>query len=61
LDRIKKDTDIQKQINFIRNFMFVLLSVSSLNLIRGTYDFYQTFVNPYNGWGPNKVEIIQNK
>lgn len=53
LDRIKKDTEIQNQINFIRNFMFVLLSVSSLNLLRGTYDFYQTYVNPNNDWGPS--------
>jgi hypothetical protein len=53
LDRIKKDTEIQNQINFIRNFMFVLLTVSGLNLIRGSYDFYQTFVNPNNDWGPS--------
>jgi hypothetical protein len=53
LDRIKKDTEIQNQINFIRNFMFVLLTVSGLNLIRGTYDFYQTYVNPHNDWGPS--------
>jgi hypothetical protein len=53
IDRIKKDTEIQNQINFIRNFMFVLLTVSGLNLIRGTYDFYQTFINPNSGWGPS--------
>jgi len=60
LDRIKKDTDIQRQINFIRNFIFVLFAISGLNLIRGTYDFYQTFINPHSGWGPNKSEIIKN-
>lgn len=59
LDRIKKDTDIQRQINFIRNFMFVLLVVSGLNLARGTYDFYQTFVNPNSGWGPHKVHTTK--
>lgn len=53
LDRIKKDTEIQNQINFIRNFMFVLLTVSALNFIRGSYDFYQTYVNPHNDWGPS--------
>lgn len=60
LDRIKKDTDIQRQINFIRNFMFLMFAVSGLNLIRGTYDFYQTFLNPHSGWGPNKTEVIKN-
>lgn len=57
LDRIKKDTEIQTQINFIRNFMIVLFAISGLNLIRGAYDFYQTFVNPNSGWGPQKVQI----
>lgn len=59
LDRIKKDNDIQRQINLIRNFMFVLLTVSGLNLLRGTYDFYQTFLNPDSGWGPHKVHTIK--
>ena len=53
IDRIKQDASIQKQINFVRNFMFILLAVSGLNLIRGTYDFYQTFINPNNDWGPS--------
>lgn len=53
MDRIKLDNQIQQQITFIRNFLFVLLAVSGLNLIRGTYDFYQTFVNPNNDWGPS--------
>jgi hypothetical protein len=53
IDRIKQDASVQKQINFVRNFMFILLAVSGLNLIRGTYDFYQTFINPNNDWGPS--------
>lgn len=57
IDRIKKDTEIQTQINFIRNFMIILFAISGLNLIRGAYDFYQTFVNPNSGWGPQKVQI----
>ena len=53
LDRIKLDNQIQKQITFIKYFMFVLFTISTLNLIRGSYDFYQTFVNPNNDWGPS--------
>ena len=37
--------------------MIVLFAISGLNLIRGAYDFYQTFVNPNSGWGPQKVQI----
>jgi hypothetical protein len=57
IDRINKDNDVQKQINFVRNFMFLLFAVSVLNLIRGSIDFYQTFVNPHSGWGPNKTLV----
>lgn len=53
LDRIKLDNQIQKQISIIQKLVIIALSVSSLNLVRGTYDFYQTFVNPHNDWGPS--------
>ncbi len=44
-------------IDFIKSFMFVLLTVSSLNFIRGSYDFYQTYINKNNDWGPNKTFV----
>jgi hypothetical protein len=52
IDRINTDNKFKKQISFIQKFMIVLLGVSSLNFIRGTYDFYQTYVNKTNSWGP---------
>jgi hypothetical protein len=54
LDRIKADNQIQKQISFVQRLIILALSVSSLNLIRGGYDFYQTYINPHNDWGPSK-------
>jgi len=61
LDRIKTDQCVSKEINFIKTLLIVLFCVSSTNFIRGTYDFYQTYINKNNDWGPHKVEIIQNK
>jgi hypothetical protein len=54
LDRINTDNKIQKQIGLIQKLIIVALSVSSLNFIRGSYDFYQTYLNKHNDWGPNK-------
>lgn len=54
VDRINQDNQFKKQISFIQKFLIVLLGVSSLNLIRGSYDFYQTYFNRYNNWGPSK-------
>lgn len=54
IDRINQDNQFKRQISFIQKFLIVLLGVSSLNLIRGSYDFYQTYLNRHNDWGPPK-------
>jgi len=61
LDRIKLDNQIQRQIGVIQKLIILALSVSSLNFIRGSYDFYQTYINKTNDWGPNKTFIAPNK
>jgi hypothetical protein len=59
LDRIKLDNQIQQQIGVIQKLVLIALSISSMNLIRGGYDFYQTYVNPNNDWGPTKTNIVR--
>lgn len=61
LDRIKTDQSVSKEISFIKTLLIILFCVSSTNFIRGSYDFYQKYINKTNGFGPHKVEIIQNK
>lgn len=46
LDRIRKDANTDKEIRFIKFFMFVLFVVSSLNFGRGVVDFYYTVLHP---------------
>ena len=52
LNRIKTDAEVQKKINLIQKLIILALTVSSMNFVRGTYDFYQTYVNSNNDWGP---------
>jgi hypothetical protein len=60
LDRIKTDQKVNKEINFIKTLLIILFCVSSTNFIRGSYDFYQTYINKHNDWGPNKSINIDN-
>jgi len=46
INRIKTDIRVDNEIKFIKYFLFVLFTVSSLNFARGMYDFYYTFVHP---------------
>jgi hypothetical protein len=61
LDRIEQDNKVTRQINFIKTFMLVILGISTLNLIRGSYDFYEKYINQNNYWGPSKSLIRPNK
>jgi hypothetical protein len=46
LNRIQTDVKVDKEITFIKYFLFILFTVSSLNFVRGMYDFYYTFIHP---------------
>lgn len=46
INRIQTDVKVDKEITFIKYFLFILFTVSSLNFVRGMYDFYYTFVHP---------------
>lgn len=60
LDRIQTDQKVSKEINFVKTLLVFLFSISSLNFIRGGYDFYQTYINFNNDWGPSyKIERLR--
>lgn len=42
--RMQTDNSVDKQLKFIRSFLYVMFLVSFLNFSRGLYDFYLTFV-----------------
>jgi hypothetical protein len=52
VDRINTDNKIFKSLNLLKILVVVALTISALNFTRGAYDFYQTFINDSNSWGP---------
>lgn len=51
IKRMQTDNSVEKQLKFIRSFLYIMFLVSFLNFTRGLYDFYLSFL----------VEPTQNK
>lgn len=45
LRRMETEAKLEKEIKFIKIFLFVMFTVSFLNFARGLYDFYLTFIS----------------
>lgn len=57
LKRIQTDIKIDKNIKLINKILIGVGIITSLNFIRGTYDFYQKYLNKTNGFGPVPVQV----
>jgi len=55
LDRIKTDNKIFQNIKSIRIYLIILATISSLNFVRGIFDFTQKYIIKDNNFGPTKV------
>ena len=57
IDRIKTDQLVSSELKLVKKLIILALTVSSLNFVRGSIDFYQTYINKHNDWGPNKTFV----
>ena len=48
-------------LNFLKMFVIVAIAISTLNLIRGGIDYYQTWINDENFWGPTHMKEIHER
>jgi len=58
-NRIELDNKITNNFNKIQKLIAVLFVISSVNLLRGSFDFYQKYINTSNGFGPVKSVIAK--
>lgn len=61
IERINTDNRIFKNLTLLRKLIYIALLISSINLLRGTYDYYLTYINKDNYWGPAHIEEIINR
>jgi len=58
-NRIELDNKITNNFIRIQKLIAVLFVISSVNLLRGSFDFYQKYINTSNGFGPVKSVIAK--
>lgn len=61
VDRIKTDMIIFDNLKFLKTLVVVALVISSLNALRGLYEYYEVYVNDGNDWGPIAVKHIYER
>lgn len=58
VDRISKDRNIEKRLKIVTLLLLTSLSIGAVNLVRGGWDYYQTYVDQNNFWGPSHIKQI---
>jgi len=61
IERIETDKKIFKNLSFLKLLIVVALIIGVFNAIRGTYDFYQVYVNSDNYRGPSGIQNIAER
>jgi len=61
VERIETDKKIFKNLSFLKVLIAVALVTSIFNAIRGSYDFYQVYVNEENKRGPSGIQSINER
>ncbi len=60
-ERINTDRWVNRNIGLLKILVIVSITVSLFNAVRGSYDFYQVYVNDTNYWGPKHMQELYNK
>jgi hypothetical protein len=56
IERMVTERRIKRDIQWLKIAVVVLICIASANTLRGSYDFYQTYTNDANNWGPVRPE-----
>ncbi len=61
VERIKTDGGIFRKFKLLTVLIVIAMTISLVNAIRGGYDFYQTYINKDNYWGPTHIQQLIEK
>jgi hypothetical protein len=61
VERIQTDRKIFKNLGFLKILIIIALTIGGLNFLRGSYDFYQVYINDENTRGPSGIEMLNDR
>ena len=61
IDRINTDITIFKNLRILKIAIFVALAISTMNAVRGLYDYYLVYIDKSNYWGPKTTKEMYDK
>ena len=61
IERIDTDRKIFTNLGYLKLLIILALIIGGINLIRGSYDFYQVYINDENTRGPSGVKHLDER
>jgi hypothetical protein len=61
LNRYRTDRKIFNSIRWLKILIVVVITISTVNAVRGAYDFYQVYIDDQNYWGPQHIKELHDK
>jgi len=61
LERMGTDRGVTRDIRLLKILVILAITISTVNALRGAYDYYQVFVNATNYWGPVPMKLLIEK
>jgi hypothetical protein len=59
--RFLTDRKIFKTLRILAIMLAISLTISTLNAVRGGWDYYQVYIKDDNSWGPDQLRTLMNK
>jgi hypothetical protein len=60
IERVETDRKIFKNLSSLKLLVIIALTISGLNALRGTYDFYSVYILE-NSWGPRAIKSLDDR
>jgi hypothetical protein len=61
VDHIATERRVRNELKILKIGIAVVFAITLFNAVRGSYDYYQTYIIENNGWGPGQLSAQSDK